>query len=250
MIKLKSEEEIKIMKEAGSKLKKVVQELLPIVKVDITTNYIDKKAEELIIKTGGEPSFKKVKNYRWSTCLPINDQAVHTPPSKRKLKNGDLLTIDIGLFYKGFHTDYATSFVVGKSSTLGVERFLVVGKETLSKALKKVRVGTYLGEISETIQKNVEKNGYHILKELTGHGIGKDLHEDPVVLQFIDRQVTKTYKMQEGLVIAVEVIYSMGTEQIKFEKGSDWSIVTTDGSLAACFEHTIAITHNGPVLIT
>lgn len=250
MIKLKTPQEIKIMQEAGIKLRKVVTELLPLIKPGITTQYINSQAEDLIKKYGGEPSFRRVKSYRWATCLPINEQAVHTPPSNREVKNGDVLTVDIGLYYQGFHTDFATSFIVGEKKDKEVVRFLAVGKMTLTKALKQVKNGNNLGQISQVIQAEIEKNGYKILKDLTGHGIGRGLHEDPFVLQYLDRPVEKTCQMRPGLVIAVEVIYSQSTENISFEKGSDWSIVSADGSLAACFEHTIALTDKGPIIIT
>ncbi len=250
MIKLKTPQEIAIMQEAGSKLRKVVADLLPLIKPGITTQYINDQAELLIKKYGGETSFGKVRNYRWATCLPVNEQAVHTPPSERVLKDGDVLTVDIGLYYREFHTDFATSFIVGDNEDKEAMKFLEVGKITLTKALKQVKSGNHLGNISQVIQEEIEKNGYKILKELTGHGIGRDLHEDPFVLQYLDRPLEKTYKMRPGLVIAVEVIYSQSTENISFEKGSDWSIVSADGSLAACFEHTIAITHKGPIIIT
>lgn len=250
MIKLKTSQEIRIMQEAGNKLKKVIAELLPLIEPGITTQYINDQAEALIKKYKGESSFDKVNNYRWATCLPINEQAVHTPPSERVIINGDVLTVDIGLYYQGFHTDFATSFIVGDKKDKEEIKFLEVGKMTLTKALKQVKNGNNLGKISQVIQEEIEKNGYRILKDLTGHGIGRNLHEDPFILQYLDRPVEKTYQMRPGLVIAVEVIYSKSAEDISFEKGSEWSIVSADGSLAACFEHTIAITDQGPIIIT
>lgn len=250
MIKLKSPQEIKTMQEAGRKLRQVVAELIPQVKIGVTTDFINELAESLIKKNGGETSFGKVKNYHWSTCLPVNEQAVHTSPSQRKLEEGDVLTVDIGLYLQGFHTDFALSFVVGDKSDKETQRFLEVGKRALDKALAQVKKGGYLGAVSKAIQEEIERNGYKLLKELTGHGIGRDLHEDPFVLQYLDRPIEKTIKMQEGLVIAVEVIYSQNTEKIAYERGSDWSIVSSDGSLTACFEHTIAITPEGTVIIT
>lgn len=250
MIHLKTEGEIRIMQEAGLKLKKVVAELLPFIKPGITTKKIDEKAEELIKKYGGQPSFKKVKNYFWATCLPINEQAVHTPPSERTIEESDLLTVDVGLFDRGFHTDFATSFIVGTKGEQRKDYFLKVGEKTLEKALAKVKKGNYLGEVSQTIENEIKKAGFFILKELTGHGIGKQLHEDPYVPGFLSGSLTNTYKMRPGLVIAVEVIYSKGTQDIVFEKGSEWSIKTKDGSLAACFEHTVAISNDGTLILT
>lgn len=249
MIHLKTKEEIEIMKEGGMKLREVLKELVTYVKVGVTTDEIDKVAEKLIISTDSEPSFKTVQGYKWTICAPINEQAVHTPPSSRILKSGDLLTIDIGLIYKGFHTDTATSMVVGES-TLEKDKFLRVGKETLMKAIEKAKVGAYTGEISQVMEDGIYANGYFVLKDLTGHGIGKKLHEAPNIFNYLDKPVHKTLKMQEGLVIAVEIIYSMGSEKIAYEKEDGWSIITSDKSLAACFEHTIALTSENTYILT
>lgn len=250
MIHLKSPEEIEIMTHCGKILKETVDELLPQIKDGMTTLEIDQEAERIIIKKGGESSFKKVKGYHWSTCIAVNEQTVHTPPSERVLKNGDVLTLDIGAFYKGFHTDYATTIVIGGVQDETIARFLEVGKRALDKGIAKAKAHHYLGEISKVIEDEVVGNGYFILKELTGHGVGRDLHEDPYVLNYLDRPIEKTYKMRQGLVIAVEVIYSIGTERIAYEKGSNWSIITADKSLSACFEKTIAITNENTYILT
>lgn len=250
MIDLKSDKEIRIMAEGGKRLRKVVKALLKKIKVGMTTNEIDKEAEKLIFENGGEPSFKKVKNYYWSTCLPINEQAVHTPPSERVLKNGDVLTLDIGMYFKGYHTDYATTFVVGENKDKKVYHFLEVGRRTLYKAIKQVKAGDRLGKISEIIEDEITKEGYFILKQLTGHGIGRELHMDPYVFNFRERPTEKTIIMKPGLTIAIEVIYSMGTEEIAYEDNNDWSIISADRSLTACFEHTVAITKNNVLVLT
>ncbi len=249
MIKLKTKEEIEIMKEGGVRLKKVVKELLPIIKVGISTKEIDKEAEKLIKKYNGEPSFKKVNNYQWATCLSINEQVVHTPPSERILRFGDLLTLDIGMYYRGFHTDYAYSLVVGTNKNKELNHFLKVGRKALSFAIKEAKVGNRLGAISQAIEKQIYKNGFFILKELTGHGIGRQLHEDPYIFGYCQGAIEKTPLIKVGLVIAIEVIYSQSTEKITYERGSQWSIVTADGSLSACFEHTVAVTENGPLIL-
>jgi len=250
MIDYKTEEEIKIMAEGGAKLREVVKELLPKIKVGVTTKYIDQEAERLIKEKGGESSFKRVKNYYWTTCLPINEQVVHTPPSDRVLKNGDILTVDIGMYFKGYHTDYATTFVVGKTDNKEIINFLEVGKRTLKKAINQVRVGQRLGKVSETIEDEITKAGYFILKDLTGHGIGKKLHMEPYVFNFRERPTEKTLIIRPGLTIAIEVIYSMGTEEIAYEKDNDWSIISRDKSLTACFEHTIAVTEKQVLVLT
>jgi len=249
MIKLKKPEEVALMVEGGAKLRQVYKQLKQTVKVGISTEEIDRKAEELIIKVGGQPSFKKVKNYYWSTCLPINEQIVHTPPSKRTLKNGDVLTIDIGMFYEGFHTDYADTFVVGQTYPK-TDRFLEVGKQTLVKAIEVVRAGKRIGNISQVVEQEIDKAGYFVIKDLTGHGVGRDLHEDPYIFGFLDRPIQKTALIKPGMTLAIEIIYSQGTEKMKFEKSNEWSIITADRSLSACFEHTVAVTDKKALILT
>lgn len=248
MIHLKTKEEIAIMTECGAKLRNTLDELIPFIKEGMTTEAVDKEATRLLEKHGAEPSFNKVKGYKWSTCLPINHQTVHTPPTKRVLEQGDVLTVDIGAFYKGFHTDTATTIVIGGETDTETKKFLEIGQKALEKGIVQVKSGNHLGHISQVIEKEIYSNGYFILKQLTGHGIGRELHEDPYVFNFLDRPIEKTYKMRAGLVIAVEVIYSQGTEEIVYE--DDWSIITEDHSLSACFEKTIAITEENAYILT
>ncbi len=250
MIKLKSQEEIAVMKEGGKRLKAVVEKLIPQIHEEITTDEIDKAAEKLIIENGGEPSFKRVPGYQWTICCPINEQVVHTPPSERVLKAGDIFTLDIGMFYKGFHTDFATTWIVGSPEKSEHLKFLEVGKNALSRALAQVKKGHFLGEVSQVIEHEVKRHGFFILKNLTGHGIGRDLHEEPSIPGYLDRRMEKTPKIQSGFVVAVEVIYSMGTEEIAYEKDNSWSIKTKDSSLSACFEDTVAITDSNSIILT
>lgn len=249
-IYLKTEAEIELLKTGGKKLKSVIERLLPKIKIGMTTGEIDKEATRLILEAGGKPSFQRVNGYKWATCLPINEQVVHTPPTSRILKDGDVLTVDIGMYYEGYHTDYATTFVVGASPRKEVDQFLSVGRETLHKALQEVQVGRHIGHISQAIEKGVKSDGYFIMRELTGHGIGRELHEDPYVFGYLDKPIDKTLKITPGLVLAVEVIYSMGTEEIVYEKGDDWSIKTADNSLSACFEHSVAVTDKKTIILT
>jgi methionyl aminopeptidase len=251
MIQYKTDEEIEIMRESGRKLHAAVGKLLPQVEVGMSTKDIDDLAEKLIIEEGAEPSFKRVKDYSWTTCVPINEQVVHTPPSsKRILKNGDVLTIDVGAYYKGFHSDYATTFAVGTTNDEKVKTFLDVGRQALVNAIAQAKAGNRLGDISQSIEQDIYPAGYHVMEQLTGHGIGRELHEDPFVPGFLAKPVEKTLKIKPGLVIAIEVIYSMGTEEIAHEDGEDWSIITADRSLSACFEHTVAITDKNTFILT
>lgn len=250
MINYKTKQEIEIMKQAGEKLKRAVSKLFPLIKEGVTTEYIDKEAERLLKKEGAESSFKRVDGYSWTTCITINEQVVHTPPSKRIVKIGDVITIDIGAYYKGFHTDYSTTFVIGNKSDGETRTFLEVGEKTLYKAIEKAKPGNRIGDISLAIQEEIYGNGYFIMKQLTGHGVGRDLHEDPFIPGYLEKPVNKTHVLKEGLVIAIEVIYSKGTEEIITEPGNKWSIITADRSLSACFEHTVAITDKTAVILT
>ncbi|KKQ38327.1 MAG: Methionine aminopeptidase [Candidatus Roizmanbacteria bacterium GW2011_GWA2_37_7] len=252
MIHLKTKQEIGRMKEGGAIVRDVVEKLLGTVEPGITTYQIDRLAEEMIRARGAAPSFQKVNGYRWTTCLPINEQAVHTPPSATKLKRGDVLTIDIGVYHQGLHTDFATTVVVGGegSADKKTNAFLQKGKDTLEQAIAKVQPWKHLGEVSGFIEHEITASGYFILKELTGHGIGKELHEDPYVLNYLDKPVEKTYKIQPGLTIAIEIIYSMGTTHIAYEPNIEWSIITKDRSLSACFERSIAVGEEETFILT
>jgi methionyl aminopeptidase len=250
MMNLKSVAEIKLMQQGGEKLHQVVNQLKKEIKPGMSTKEIDKRAEELIKKKGGEPSFKKVPNYHWSTCICLNDQVVHTPPSDRKIMAGDYVTIDIGMYYQGFHTDYAESFLLDEEGCSCLDDFLQVGKQALYKAINQVKVGNRLGKVSLAIEKEIYGHGYFVLKELTGHGVGRQLHEDPFIPGYLDRPIYQTPLIKPGLVVAIEVIYSQTTEAIAYERGNQWSIVTEDGSLAACFEHTVAVTEKKSFILT
>lgn len=250
MIHYKSKEEIQNMQEGGKKLMSVVMELMPLIKSGITTNQIDELAEKKILALGGEPSFKKVPGYRWSTCLPVNEQVVHTPPSERVLEKGDVFTLDIGMYLHGLHTDYATTVIVDNEGSEEQRSFLKTGERALDEAINSAEVGGHLGSISKKIEEIVYEDGYFILHELTGHGVGKELHEPPFVPGFLDNSVENTLKIEPGLVIAIEVIYSMGTEDIAHEPENDWSIISADRSLTACFERTIAFDEKNRFILT
>ncbi len=241
MIKLKSREEIKIMAAAGDKLKSVVNQLKLLLKPGISTNQIEKTACQLIDKVGGYPSFKTVKGYHWATCLPVNAQVVHTPPSKYRLRDGDILTFDIGLMYKGYHSDYAETVVIGSQSNSHIDQFLVTGRQALEKAVNRLKPGRYLGELSQVIESTITNSNYKVIKQLTGHGIGQSLHEDPLIPGFLDRPIEKTPIIKPGMTLAVEVIYSLTSDQVVYEDNQHWSMITSDGSLSACFEKTVAV---------
>jgi methionyl aminopeptidase len=195
---------------------------------------------------GAKVSFTKVDDYQWTICTTINDQVVHGIPTDRKLKEGDILGIDIGTLYKGYHSDMAISVGVGKINKED-EQFINIGSSTLDKAIKKAKAGNNIGDISAAIQENIEGAGYSVVKNLTGHGIGRELHEDPYVPGF--GQVGTGPKIQKNMVLAIEVIYAKNSGEVKIEN-DNWTISTKDGSTGGLFEKTVAIGESGPIVLT
>lgn len=250
MIILKTDEEIEKIAKGGKILKRVLAEVTQMVAPGVSTRQIDKEAERLIYLYDGAPGFKRVPNYQWATCIPINEQVVHTPPSSRVVKEGDVVTIDCGVFYGGFHTDAATTIYVSQDKDEAIGRFLEVGEKTLNEAISQVKIGNRIGHISEIIDRNITESGYKVISELTGHGVGRELHEDPLIPGIRAVDIEKTASLKPGMVLAIEVIYSQKTAKIIYEKGNDWSIATADGSLSACFEKTVAITNKKTLILT
>ncbi|MDP2637922.1 MAG: type I methionyl aminopeptidase [Candidatus Levybacteria bacterium] len=254
MIHIKSKEEIEIMRTGGKILADVLSEVLKHAKAGVSELELDQLAEKLILKKGGEPGFKRVEGYKHTICLATNEVVVHGIPTDYKLKEGDVIGIDCGVFYKGFHTDAAHTVRV-KSSKLkvqsdGVDRFLEVGERAMWEGIKIAKLGNRIGDISRTIQQIVEGQGYSVVRSLIGHGVGKDLHEEPEVPGYLEGSVLKTPLLKEGMTIAVEVIYNMGKSDVAYSNRDGWTIKSKDGSLSGLFERTIAITRNGPLVLT
>lgn len=243
-MKLKTNSEINIMKECGSISTYALNEVLKHVHPGITLLELDRIAEKAIISKGGSPSFKTVDDYAFTTCINVNDGIVHGLPNNYKIKTGDLVSIDLGALYKGLHTDLSYTVEVG---TLKEEKFLNVGIEALRAAIANCKPGNPMGFVSNTIQKMVEKWGYTVSRELVGHGVGHELHEDPLVPGY--GKLTTGPKLQEGMTLAIEVIYQKGSPKLKIDSDG-WTIKTADGSLSALFEATVAITKDGPLILT
>ncbi len=252
MITYKSPEEIAIMKKCGEILRDAMRHVVGLVKPGITTLSLDTAAREFIKAHGAESSFTKVEGYKWTTCMPVNEQVVHTPPSsKTVLKNGDVLTIDMGVYLKGYHTDHAVTVVVGGNASKEISDFLEAGKTALKNAIAQAKIGNRIGHISDAMGSVIADAGYTVMRQLTGHGVGKELHEDPFIPGFLDRPVEKTIKLKPGMTLALEIIYSMGkSSEIAYENGNDWSIITADKSISACFEHTVALTSENTLVLT
>lgn len=243
---IKSEAEIDKMRKAAKVLAKTLKFVKSIAKEGITTKQLDIEAEKFILSHNMIPGFKGYHGYPASICSSVNSEVVHTIPNDRKLQNGDILTIDGGVILDGYNTDAAISFPIGEVSE-EITKFLKVTYEALMLGIKEVKPGNKVGDIGSAIQKHVEKNGYSIIKNLTGHGIGKQLHEEPTIANY--GKPHSGIALKPGMTIAIEPIVSMGKPYIKTLKDG-WNIVTKDGSLACQFEHTILITSNGYEILT
>lgn len=244
----KTSQEIAMMREGGRKLGNILQELLELSQPGVSLAHLEERANVLIAQAGGTPSFRTVPGYQWATCLCVNEEVVHGIPTAYKLKNGDLLTIDIGMLYKGLHTDTAWTKIIGTGKK-ETEKFLEVGEEALWKAIGEAKLGNHIGHISQTIQGAIEGAGYSIVKTLVGHGVGRQLHEDPQVPGFVREAIENTPELIAGATIAIEVIYAMG-KGIVVSEDDGWTIATRDRSLSAVFEHTIAISGDRPIILT
>ena len=259
MIHLKSEKEIATMQEGGKKLKRVLTETLIQVKPGISAAKIDKFADDLIRKEGGEPSFKRVKGYRWASCICINDCVVHGIPHKEIiLKEDNVVTVDLGMYYQGFHTDMSWTVRVedpirqlaDKDPNDKINKFLKTGERALKNGIAQVKLGNRIGHISQAIQNTIEPEGYGVIEELVGHGVGRKLHEDPEVPGLLMRPLSKTPKLKIGMTLAIEAIYVMGKPDVYIDEADGWTIRTKDGTIASCFEKTIALTRGGLLVLT
>jgi methionyl aminopeptidase len=253
MIHRKTKQDIAVMREGGAKLGGILQELLSFAHPGVSLLALDAHADSLIKKSGGTASFKTVKGYKWATCLCVNEVVVHGIPTSRILKDGDVLTIDIGLIYGGFHTDTAWTKIVGTDDSADKkkkEQFLTVGQNALWKAIELARIGSRIGDISSSTQKIIEGAGYGIVKSLVGHGVGHELHEDPQIPNYLRGSKDNTYEFVGGETVAIEPIYAMGGGSVVYDNDDGWTIATRDHSLAAVFEHSIAITEDGALVLT
>lgn len=248
MIHIKTPGEIAIMREGGRKLGAILNDLLDFSQPGVILTDIEKRACELIDAAGATASFKTVPGYKWATCLNVNEVVVHGIPSQYILHEGDVFTIDIGLLYKGFHTDTAGTKIIGLSQKN--EEFLRIGKLALERGIAASIIGNRIGDISKVVQETIEGAGFSIVKSLVGHGIGRELHEEPQVPNYLRGAMNHTVLLVEGMVIAIEPIYAMGRGEIVYQNEDGWTLATRDRSLTSVFEHTLAITGAGPVVLT
>ena len=246
MINIKSDDDIKRMRESGHITATVLRELSGMICEGIFVKDLDRHAEDMIKKMGAIPAFKNYRGYPATLNVSINEQVVHGIPGKRRIKDGDVVSIDMGVFLNGWCSDSALTVIAGTPNPKD-ELLLKVTKESLFKGIEKCCVGLRLGDISNAVQTHVESNGFSVVRDLVGHGIGKALHEDPSVPNYGKAGMGPTLK--KGFVVAVEPMVNTGGWQVAcLDDG--WTVVTQDGLNSAHFEHTIAITERGPRILT
>jgi len=246
MVSIKTPEEVETMREGGKILGSIMKELERQIQPGITTKELDRLAESLVLKSGAKCSFKGYENFPACLCTSINEEIVHVSPSERVLKEGDIITLDLGIFYKGFHTDMAVTLAVGEVDP-EVARLIRVTKKALKRGLKKVRPRNTFGDIGNTIQRYVESQGFNVVRDLCGHGIGKELHEEPKILNYGKRHTGPEIK--EGMTFCLEPMVTMGDWKIKRTANSH-GYQTEDGSLSCHFEHTIVVLKDGCQILT
>ena len=246
MIYLKNNSEIEKLYYAGQIVKETLLMLEEYIVPGITTNDLDKIAEEFIISKKSKPGFKGLYGYPSTLCTSIDDEVVHGMPSNRKLKEGEIIGIDVGSIYEGYYGDHAKTFSVGKIDSKK-EKLINITKECLNRGIAQVKDGNRIGDIGFAIQTYAEKNGFSVVRELVGHGIGKKLHEEPQVPNFGNKNIGAIIK--PGLCIAIEPMINFGLKDI-YTKEDNWTVCTKDGKPSAHFEHSIALTDNGVKILT
>lgn len=247
MIQYKSAEEIEIMRESCLLVGKTHAVLAKIIKPGITSMQINKLAAEFIADMNAVPSFLNYNGYPFATCISVNDAVVHGFPTEEVIKDGDLLSVDIGVFKNGFHGDSAYTYAVGEISE-DLKKLLRVTKESLYLGIKKATIGNRVGDIGFAIQEHTEKkNGYGVVRDLVGHGLGRHMHEEPQVANYGKRGTGA--KLKDGMVIAIEPMINLGVKEIDYDEDG-WTIRTRDRKASAHFEHDVAVRKNGPDILS
>jgi methionyl aminopeptidase len=246
MVTLKSKRELEIMRSAGGIVAEILLILREHCRLGITTRELDRLAEEETLKRDARPAFKGYRGYPASLCTSINQEVVHGIPGDRELKDGDIVGLDFGVFYKGYCGDASITVPIGQVAP-DVRDLLRVTEECLYRGIEQSVVGNHLVDISRAIQTHAESHGYAVVKELGGHGIGRHMHEEPMVLNYATNG--RGIKLQPGLVLALEPMVNLGMDGVR-TLSDGWTVVTVDGKPSAHFEHTVAITESGPYVLT
>jgi methionyl aminopeptidase len=266
MITIKTKEEIEVMHKGGKVLAGVMDKLEAEVRPGLVAEDLEFLSEKLVKEVGGSCSFKGQGGFPSGLCFSVNDEIVHGLPRKKVLKSGDVVSLDFGIFFKlekflgkdinfekypnlrdGFHTDMARSYVVGEATDSEVDRLVKITKKTLKRGIKKVRPGISLGDVGETMFRYADNQGFGVIKSLCGHGIGAELHEDPEVLNYGKRHTGEILK--EGMVFCIEPMLTNGNNRIARSRDG-YSYITDDGSIAAHFEHMVAVVKDGCIILT
>ena len=246
MIFIKSDDEVARMRKPNRIVAELLDYLGGLVRPGVTTKELDTKAEEFIRKRGGKPAFKGYHGFPATICASINEEVVHGIPGSRRLKEGDIIGIDLGVVMDGFYGDAAKTFAVGKIDS-EAKRLMEVTEASLYKGISQAVAGNRLYDISHAVQQHVEAAGFSVVREFVGHGIGRQLHEDPQVPNYGPPH--QGPELEEGMALAIEPMVNEGTWQVKVLQDG-WTVVTADGKRSAHFEHTIVITGNGPEILT
>ncbi|MDP3732641.1 MAG: type I methionyl aminopeptidase [Candidatus Omnitrophota bacterium] len=246
MIVIKSDEDLKMLQKSGKILSKIMRRLKKFIRAGISTIEIEQLAENLIKAENAISAFKGYNGFPANICTSVNEEVVHGIPGEKMLKEGDIISLDLGINYKGYLSDAAITLPVGSIDSK-VEKLIEVTRDALSEGIKQAWIDNHLSDISYAIQTYVERQGFQVVKQFVGHGIGYSLHEDPQIPNFGLPHQGEVLK--KGMVFAIEPMVNMGTWECKI-LGNGWTAITKDGSLSAHFEHTVAITDNGPEILT
>ena len=246
MISCKSPAELRRMRAANGLVARVLGELREIVDVGVTTRELDVLAERRVRAAGAVPAFKGYHGYPATLCTSVNDEVVHGVPSGRRLRDGDIVSIDLGVVLDDYYGDAAVTLPVGSISEQA-EMLLHVTEQALARSIAQVRLGGHVSDLGHAVQRHVEAHGYSVVREFVGHGVGTSLHEEPQVPNY--GEPGQGPRLREGMVLAIEPMVSMGKPAVRVLRDG-WTAVTCDGSLAAHFEHSVAVTANGPLVLS
>ncbi|OGH10347.1 MAG: type I methionyl aminopeptidase [Candidatus Levybacteria bacterium RIFCSPHIGHO2_01_FULL_36_15] len=246
------DKKIENMKTGGKILGDVLSELVKSIRPGMTEIGLDRQAEELITAKGAKPGFKLVPGYKHTLCVSTNDAVVHGIPSSRVFKPGDVVGIDCGVYFGGYHTDMAQTVYLASEGPKNaeIERFLKAGEDALFAGIDQARGGNRVGNISASMQAIIEGSGFSVVRSLVGHGVGRELHEKPDIPGFLSSNTEETPLLKPGMTIAIEIIYNMGGAEVVYKGEDDWTIVTADGKISGLFERSILITDRKPVILT
>ena len=246
MVILRQPEEIAKIRASNIIVAEILQNLRDRVKPGVTTLELDRYSEEMARKKGAKPAFKGYRGYPFALCISVNEEVVHGMPSARVLVDGDIVSLDFGVNYKGYYGDAALTVAVGKVSEQA-GNLMRVTEESLYRGIKEARVGNRLGDISAAVQEHVEKSGFSVVRDFVGHGIGRNLHEEPQIPNYGKKG--RGVALKAGMVLAIEPMVNAGTYHVSI-LSDGWTVVTEDGKLSAHFEHSVAITERGPEVLS